>query len=74
MKGDMPVAELVRELWAYSTHSKCADQEDGWRAVMQRNAVSKSWFARSVRPLVWGLYPEDRLAVIRRALQKVFQT
>lgn len=36
------MAELVRELWAYSTHRSCWDQEDGFWDTMQRRAVSIS--------------------------------
>lgn len=33
------MAELVRELWAYSTHRSSLDQEDGFLHTMRRRAV-----------------------------------
>ena len=46
------MAEQMRELWAYSTHNSCEDQEEGFWEAMHRRAVSNSWFMRSVCPLV----------------------
>ena len=40
---------------------------------MQRSAVSISWFLRSVWPLDWGWYPEDRLTVAPRSEQNSLQ-
>ena len=50
-EGVLHVAELVRELWAYSTQARWELQDEGCRAVIQRNTTSKSWLARLVCPL-----------------------
>lgn len=54
MMGDKPVAELMRELWVYSTHGKCVAQEDGRREATQRREDSRLWLARSAFPLDCG--------------------
>jgi len=41
-KGESPVAELVRMLWAYSIYRRCLDQVEGCFDAMQRSAVSIS--------------------------------
>lgn len=60
MNRDIPVAELTSELWAYSTHGRCVDQEDGRREATERREDSKLWLSRSLRPLAWGWYLEDK--------------
>lgn len=60
---DSPVAELTKELWAYSTHTRTDNQRAGSRAVMHRRVPSKSWLRHSVWPLLCGWNLEDRLAV-----------
>lgn len=45
-KGDMQVAELVRELWAYSIQVHA-----GLLAAMQPRAASSSWLSHSFCPL-----------------------
>ncbi len=32
-----------------------------------------SWILRSVWPLIWGWYPEDKLSVTPRSLKNAFQ-
>ncbi len=54
MKKEILVAELTRELWAYSDHVRCADQEAGRQEATHCNEDSRSWFARSVWPLDCG--------------------
>lgn len=54
MKGDKPVAELMRELWLYSTQDRCVAQEDGRWEAMQRREDSRLWLAHSVCPLDCG--------------------
>ena len=63
------MAELVRVLWAYSTHNRCWDQEDGFWDVMHRRVVSISWFILSAWPFDWGWYPDVKLAVAPKRLQ-----
>ncbi len=62
-KGDMPVEEERRVLWAYSAHMMKRDQEDGLLAAIQLSVVSRSWLNLSVCPLDSGWNPEDRLTV-----------
>ena len=72
MNGAIPVAEQTRELCAYSIHERCVDQEAGCRAVTHHRAAPRSWFARSVWPLVCGWYPDERLADAPNAWQNAF--
>lgn len=52
MKGDIPVVELTRALWGYSTHSKWVDERVGrWEATHYRDTC-RSWFAQCLA--VWG--------------------
>lgn len=46
--GDNPVAELIRELWVYSTQFRKLDHEVGSRDTMHRRATSMSSFFLSV--------------------------
>ncbi len=55
------MAELVRVLWAYSTHRSWRDQEEGFWDTIHHRAVSISWFFLSVWPLAWGWYLDDKL-------------
>lgn len=41
-KGDMPVVQLVRQLWADSILGKCMLQEVGLLAATQHMAASRS--------------------------------
>lgn len=58
------MVELVRLLWAYSTHKSCWDLNEGFRETMRQRAVSISWFLCSIWPLDLGWNPEDRLMVL----------
>lgn len=53
-QGPRPIAELIRELWAYFTHTRMEDHEVGYREVMQWSPASRFWFFLSVCPLDCG--------------------
>lgn len=53
-KGDKPVAEDVRTLWAYSAQGRTEDYEAGLEAMMQHRVASSSWLSLSVCPFVCG--------------------
>lgn len=53
MNGDIAVAELIKEFWAYSIHHRWVDQEAGCLAVTQRRGDSRSWLASSICLFVW---------------------
>ncbi len=72
-KGDWPVAEDRRVLWAYSAHMIKRDQEDGLLAAIHLSVVSRSWLSLSVCPLDSGWNPEDRLTVAPRDWQNAHQ-
>lgn len=48
MNCDIPVAELTRELWEYSTQGRWVDQEAGRWEATQRSEDSRSCLAHSV--------------------------
>lgn len=58
MKGDIPVAELTSELWAYSTHGRWEDRETG-RLHSAGRIPSPGWPVPSE--------PEDRVTETPRA-------
>lgn len=60
IKGDISLAELTKELWAYSTQVRWVDQKAGCLAVTHRRAEQRSWIARSIWLLVWGWYRDSR--------------
>lgn len=41
INGDIPLAELTRELWEYSTHGRYMDQEAGRRNATHRKEDSR---------------------------------
>ncbi len=45
MNGDIPMAELTRELFAYLTQGTWVDQEAGRREATHCRDASRSWFA-----------------------------
>lgn len=74
VKGDRPVAELMKELWAYSTQGRCVAQEDWRQEATQCKADSRLCLAFSVCPLDCGWLPEVGLEVVPRTRQKAFHT
>lgn len=48
LKGEMLVAELVRELWAYLTQARCVFQVEGLLAEIQHRVASRPWLAHSI--------------------------
>lgn len=74
MKGDKPVAELMRELWPRVAYSNLghAPALGGVRPL--RREDSKLWLARSACPLYCGWWPKERLEEVPRARQNAFQT
>ena len=59
--------------WAYSIHNRSLDQLERVREVSQRSPVSSYFFNFSVRPFVFGWYPELKLTVAPNTLQNALQ-
>ena len=68
------MAELTMVFREYSTQGRCRLQEAGLLVVTQCKVTSRAWLARSACPLVWGWYPDDRLAVAPMPRQKARHT
>lgn len=45
-KVDIPVAEKVRELWAYSAQARCVLYVEGLLAMMQHRMAYRPWLVR----------------------------
>lgn len=74
MNGDIPVVELIRELWVYSTQGRWVEQEAVRWGATHHSEDSKSWLTHSTWPLDCVWYPDVRLVVVPSAWQKALHT